>query len=384
MHLLPGSQQTLFFPWLSVVRGVAATGVLMFHTFGLLVGDVWLNFPAWLPNPTFLFRTGWMGVDLFFVLAGFLLGSQFVNAAHAPKWPQFIRRRAWRILPLYYINLIIVSIGNWFLINRHVDIMSFGMHIFLLQGFSPAASGSINGVTWTLGTEFAFYLLLPWLAPLLMRRTLRTLLLVTAGCLVVRACLNFFVAPEEFHLKILLFGQLPARLDQFVMGVVAAKLISSHPTKHAEKFVMFGLIGFVLAGWFVHWVQPPPILGAVSGQSIFWQGHMYAVWFPFLSAITASIMIYGLAQWQRPLGMFGRLFDKVGDISYGVYLWHFPLLAWFGVWLSTQLPQSSTSRVLLATAIVFGASCVLAKLSYILIELPAIRYGSSRRRLKFS
>ena len=189
-----------------------------------------------------------------------------------------------------------------------------------------------------------------------------TLLLVTAGCLVVRACLNFFVAPEEFHLKILLFGQLPVRLDPFVMGVVAAKLIPSHPTKHAEKFVMFGLIGFVLAGWFVHWVQPPPISGAVSGQSIFWQGHMYAIWFPFLSAITASIMIYGLAQWQRPLGMLGRLFDKVGDISYGVYLWHFPLLTWFGVW----------------------PSCTLAKLSYILIELPAIRYGSSRRRLKFS
>ena len=112
------------------------------------------------------------GSGSFFVLAGFLLGSQFVSAAHAPKWPQLISRIAWRILPLYYINLIIVSIGNWFLINRYVDIMSFGMHIFLLQGFSPAVSGSINGVTWTLGTEFACYFLLPWLAPLLMRRTL--------------------------------------------------------------------------------------------------------------------------------------------------------------------------------------------------------------------
>ena len=118
------------------------------------------------------FRIGWMGVDLFFVISGFVIGlsamaeidAQGAAGFRAP----FFRRRLARIAPLHYLTgLIFVA-----MVAPHVLFDGFALnalaHLTFLHNLVPAYHGSINGSNWSLGTEMQFYVLIlvlgPWIA----------------------------------------------------------------------------------------------------------------------------------------------------------------------------------------------------------------------------
>ena len=164
------------------LRGVAVLLVILFHYAVVLeprYADPWIAaIDSWLPAHVIL-RNGTLAVDLFFLITGFLLVLPWLRHAarggEPPSAIAFYRRRVRRILPAYYVHLLVLffvlvpllrGLEYWRYDPTYL-FQNLSAHIFLLHYFSPAtsASVSVNGALWTLAIEAQFYLLLPLLAP---------------------------------------------------------------------------------------------------------------------------------------------------------------------------------------------------------------------------
>ena len=150
-------------PGLDLLRAWAIVWVMLFHSY--IVGGVGEHF-AWLAN------CGWMGVDLFFVLSGYLIGGQLLASlvrGEPLAWPDFYRRRAFRILPAF---VVVLAVYVAFPMLREApglqpvwQFLSFTLNLLIDYRNNPAFSHA-----WSLCVEEHFYLLFPWLAWWLTRR----------------------------------------------------------------------------------------------------------------------------------------------------------------------------------------------------------------------
>jgi len=153
----------------SLLRAFAATAVVVYHVIEL---TPWKTFAT--EGPLVTFRIGWIGVDLFFVISGFVITASAL-ALHRNNRDEFNRkywtRRLSRILPLYVLTgaLWIAIFGRGFFNQSASDwIGQLGAHLTFTHTFWPRTFDSIDGVNWTLGIEMQFYLAvalsIPWLA----------------------------------------------------------------------------------------------------------------------------------------------------------------------------------------------------------------------------
>ena len=175
-----------FKPSLHALRGVAATAVLIFHWHQFFPAAADAIRPATLAgtilDPTIYVGFGWMGVPLFFVLSGYLLGGQVIHAQlDASFLKRFWLRRHLRIYPAVWAELLVLLLVGTVLVGL---ISSQGMATLPLQfllwiNLPPFMAEPINLVWWTLPVELSFYLLLPLLG-LLARQVAWNRLLVAA------------------------------------------------------------------------------------------------------------------------------------------------------------------------------------------------------------
>lgn len=154
-------------PGLDLLRALAVVWVMLFHSF--LVGGLGEDF-AWLS------RFGWAGVDMFFVLSGFLIGSQWLTPmaqGQPPRFAAFYARRAWRVLPAFLVVLAVyVAVPAW----REAPGMqpwwqfaTFTVNLLIDYSRNQAFSHA-----WSLCVEEHFYLVFPLLALALSRRATLT------------------------------------------------------------------------------------------------------------------------------------------------------------------------------------------------------------------
>jgi len=187
-------------PAIEGLRGVAVLWVMVFHYFVLRDGkfdDAFIELvKSWTPLEAFV-RNGYLGVDLFFLITGFLLILPWYRHADAglppPDWRSFYARRARRIVPAYYVQLVFLFFVVLPLLHPRIWIQStpfvtfnLGAHFTFLHYTSPLTSSSmtVNGALWTLAIEMQYYLLLPLVAPLFVRwpwRSLVAAFLIAAG-----------------------------------------------------------------------------------------------------------------------------------------------------------------------------------------------------------
>ena len=151
------SRKSAHIPELDGVRGVAVILVLLLHGFAwTMETEKWTGLARWVELAT---RPGWMGVDLFFVLSGFLITGILLDSAGKPRYfRNFYARRALRILPLYYAILILIAICY-----RGAHDYVF-LSAFYLSNMAPIFGVAVYyGPLWSLSVEEHFYLLWPWL-----------------------------------------------------------------------------------------------------------------------------------------------------------------------------------------------------------------------------
>lgn len=365
-------------PELDGLRGIAILLVLLYHYFA---GLARVSAPegSALAYLSVLPRLAWSGVDLFFVLSGFLIGGILLDVRESPNYfKTFYARRFYRIVPLYFVMCTLLLLGTYLNIGERIAGLRllYGNPIpwYILATFTQNYWLSLNfdrsplmGVTWSLAVEEQFYITLP----LLIRYVRRTSLPYVVGLIILAAPLFrlwVFLAHPEW--KMAAYGFTPGRIDALLFGVVAALLVRNDRAwtllvkRRRALYVAFAVLCVGMAVLTLSKADSRTLLLTVPGYS--WVGLFYLCL--LLIALTRRVKILNRLLRTRVLMGFGT-------IAYATYLFHLPVLyACFGLIQGDKprlnnLPDAAI--ILLALAITLA----LAKLSWHYFEQPLVRRG---------
>ena len=348
-------------PGLDALRGVAVLSVVAYH------GLHWWLVPAVAISPaaqwlSAIAAPGWLGVNLFFILSGFLITGILLDTRTRPNyWKNFYVRRILRILPLYLITLLILRFTPVLGISWTYVLVC----LLYLANFAPAMHLESYGPLWSLAVEEQFYLVWPFLVRRLRPRTLAIICLA-----------SIFVSPILRYLSvsgILPLGDIAAATwlltDNIAFGALFAILLRSRAATIARirtATLVCALLGgaFLFAGLDRHLLsRSAPFAAAFQPE-------------PFLLLFSALLLLslqYGdhpaVFRLTGPLRFYGY-------ISYGLYLLHllgFRLYQALFVDLSHPIPELTLPRLLLRFFAVLIPATIVCYLSRRYFEEYALR-----------
>jgi peptidoglycan/LPS O-acetylase OafA/YrhL len=368
-------------PELDGLRGIAIGMVLLFHCFQ----QIWVtrpgSFPAYLQASA---RLTWSGVDLFFVLSGFLIGGILLDARNSRNYFQvFYARRFFRIVPIYAVILLsfptlIAAARNfshydfpWLTAN---SLPWYGFWSFT-QNFWMALRGSFGtnslAVTWSLAVEEQFYLTLPFLVRIMSGRALT--LGVSAGvCLA--PLLRFACRVAWPHNLLVRSVLMPCRADALLLGVLAAIMIRDATCRDRivrNPRVLLCALSILLCG-----------IAALTWRTRNGNDPLLTdVGFTWIALFYSGLLLLALTQPDSAVGRALRLplLTWLGSIAYGAYLLHqtFSGLL-FGIFWRHQ--PAITGFYTLGTAILaLTLTLSVAQLSWRFFESPLVKIGHRQR-----
>lgn len=324
---MTSTQQTDRVPELDGVRGLAILMVLVYHTVGL--NPVKISLPVF-ERISQIAEMGWAGVDVFFVLSGFLITSILLKTKKQPGYfKKFYARRILRIFPLYYSTLTLILIFIPFISPDQADRARaiWPWYYLYLQNWGNALNliptiFAIN-VTWSLAIEEQFYLFWPSVVKILDSKKLAFVsVILIALSLVLRLVIIKRYAKLLDYNKFFYYATI-TRLDSLILGALVAILFESGRWKEYLKF--FALPGFLLGlGGTIYFASLQPDSPLVDNRPMFTYGYT-------LIAVSSAALITMLVTYQEanPLRQVFRLpfLSFFGQYSYAIYLFHMiPLL----------------------------------------------------------
>lgn len=330
------------FPWVDVLRGIAALLVVAYHVVAL---KGWVAFPA--TGFAKLFQWGWIGVDLFFVISGFVIYDAATRAQlSGPSWRSyFAERRMRRIAPLYLATtaLYLFLVNPSMLRQGWATVYQIGMHLGFVHNLWHETHGSINPPSWSVGLEMQFYVLMALCAPWLCRTALWKVVVIWTGIAIAwryGATLVLPAGKTPLIIQFIYTTQLPGVLDEFVAGVCIARLVQSQ----AMQFTRTRLIGWSAAALLILALASQALLSLESivppSGEIGWSAiAVLVLWRTLLCAGFAALLAC-LVMIPVTGGWLTQPFRYMGKISYGIYLWHMPILLTLldsTTWRGTQL-----------------------------------------------
>lgn len=306
-------------PALDGLRGLAILMVVLHHAAVPILAAHRAEFGPWLG----LLLNGWLGVDLFFVLSGFLIahhiGNRYLDSGGF-RWKNYVMRRILRIVPAYYGVLLLIVLGAFPHFEMHGGDQNLGWriayHLLFLQDYLPP---DIQLSFWSLGVEEKFYML----APLLLlglagmkkpwqKYALLSVLLAYAPLARWLTFLSYQMhgAPITADQLFFIF-RMPFHLawDGLVAGVFCACLVRDKKfmaaaRKNSLPDVMFWF------GWAV-----VALLMCAGTVSIVWQASLSALGF-------ALVMLGALCGAKTASFLSGRILFFFALVSYSLYLTH--------------------------------------------------------------
>jgi peptidoglycan/LPS O-acetylase OafA/YrhL len=347
------------------VRGVAILLVLIWHYFTCQAAAESRSIFAYCVKAT---RLTWSGVDLFFVLSGFLIaGILLDNRDSSNYFRVFYLRRMCRIFPLYFLMLALfvllsaTSIGVSPSYRRlFEDPFPLWSYATFTQNLFMGARGDFGAnwlnMTWSLAVEEQFYLVVPLLIYFLPRRNLHCVLVVAIlAAPVLRSALPGFRA----------FVYTPWRSDSLLSGVLLALLVRWPPfmsaVRQRRRFVS-SLFLVLLAGAAVM-TRHEHEFGAFNHL---WLAGLYSV-FVLIAFAGAEPRIDSLLR-SSVLVWFGKL-------SYGIYMFHQAVSGLLHGALRHSEPTIRTLSDAAITVMAFFITMLLAAFSYYFFERPILRFG---------
>jgi peptidoglycan/LPS O-acetylase OafA/YrhL len=355
-------------PALDGIRGVAILAVVAFHC----LGSVPLNngFDRALALVAGL---GWMGVDLFFVLSGFLITGIIHDHRDSLRfYRSFYARRILRTFPAYYVALLLLF-GIPFLLGRERPTQLNPLWL-LLHGYNIVAAmrGFPDEWTihfWSLAVEEQFYLFWPIL---LMFAKDRKRMMTVCGVAVIASILfrgGWYLSHPRFFMPAFLLT--PARLDGFAWGGLLALWVRGTPAKAARNLLLGGAAVSVSAIVFqiAYWGRLSAADWGLAAQSL----NLTFIALPFACLVVFVGHTPGAAVTRilasGPLRILGKY-------SYAIYIYHFwvaKVLSNAGWFLPARYPALEAGLAgLVFASMVLAISSAVAWLSYRVIEKPSL------------
>jgi len=364
-------------PELDGLRGIAIGMVLLHHyLFALVQADRGTPLAYLLV----LGRLTWSGVDLFFVLSGFLIGGILLDARDSANYFRvFYTRRFFRIVPIYAVSLAgaftLSSLANLGLAERFAWMFQNQLpwlpQLFFLQNFWMAQStnwGSFTlAVTWSLAIEEQFYLTLPMLVRILSpRRILATLAVGILAAPALRIAL-YVLWPEHWLSWHVL---MPCRADALLLGVLGAVamrnpvcrgwLSRNHRFSSVLLFILLG--GMAVLTWRAPDYRHLPML---------------SVGYTWMALFYLSLLLYSLMYRESWICRCMRWswLGWLGTIAYGVYLFHEFILGAFFSLLWSRPPALSSLPEVCVTFLALALTLILCRMSWVYFEKPLVQLG---------
>jgi len=328
-------------PDIDGLRAVAVLFVLGFHAF-----------PNW-------FRGGFVGVDIFFVISGFLISAIiFKNLKSGSfNYREFQRRRIKRIFPALIVVLSATLLAGWFTLlgpeyrnlGKYVAASAVFLPNFALWNeagyFESAAELKPLLHLWSLGIEEQFYLFWPLLVAVVWRRKVNLFKLLALICIVSFA-INIIAT---YTAPVAAFYSPLSRFWELMIGAGLAWLSLRQPAHAADYANIKSVVGMILL------LQCALLL---NDQKAF------PGWWALLPTIGSSLLISaGPESWLNRHVLNSSALVFIGKISYPLYLWHWPLLSF--AWIVGDGAPSTSVRVGL-----LSLAFVLALITYLFAEKP--------------
>jgi peptidoglycan/LPS O-acetylase OafA/YrhL len=310
-------------PALDGVRGLAILLVMLTH-FTLVQGGPVVDRVVGM-----LGRFGWSGVDLFFVLSGFLITGILLDAKGEPNYFRtFYARRTLRIFPLYYAFIFLATIVvpllrfSW---TDHFRTEGWTTPLYWLYlsnfaiTFSADAGNDLLGLTWSLAIEEQFYLVWPVLVLVLSRRSLAWTCAGAVAVSVLTRSAFVLAGADRLHAYVLT----PCRMDGLAIGCFVALVLRSDRTRSVarrarELLPRVKWLGLACAAGIVALVGYHRTTSFVGGPG-------QALGYTVVALFYACVLVWVLASTET--GIASRLFTQgwlttLGKYSYALYLFH--------------------------------------------------------------
>lgn len=352
---------------LDPLRFAAALLVLGFHALETAdwSGGLWSN-GGW-----GLLRAGWAGVDVFFVISGLVIGGSALRGVEGGgAWRgAYWRRRLARIVPLYLLTCVVFLLAVDASPVRGGDgakqVLS---HLFFVHNLFPDTLATINPPSWSLANEMQFYLLAMLAAPWLVRVPPMRLAIGAFAVAIAWRVAAWWGLRASGNDDVGLYNWAtlvaPGMLDSFGLGVAmaCARRRGVAPPRGVAAWG-FALVGLVLLA-----VAAGATEASVRGR--LWDTPVIALLLHSGTALGAGALVWAVHAAQ-PSARWRATWQRLGDLSYGVYLWHAIVL----MLLITNTPWRGP--MLLAATL--PPTLLLAAASWVLLERPILRRAQLSR-----
>lgn len=323
----------------NILRVLFSVIVLLYHI-GVLSNIKWL-----------LFFPGTLSVHCFFVISGYLITKSFFENKNIKV---YFYSRILRIYPLYII-VILASffIGSVITTLTYDDYINSGAikyvisNLLLLNFLEPnlpgvfidnGNGGAVNGSLWTIKVEVMFYLIVPVIYSFFIKESHRKIGTIIIGVSSIIFCYYLSYLIDEYNLNSSLNNQLPSFLSYFMVGAYFNFIKKDN--KHILLLLPFVIYGLIYIDWI--WMKP----------------------------ILTGFLVYILAFLMPKINVS----EKLGDISYGIYIWHFPVIQlyiYYGLY----------SKPILGVSLTLLTVLMLSYISWHLIEKKCVNHSKQYRYL---
>lgn len=356
-------------PQLDGLRGIAIAMVLVFHFAGGVSG-IQPQFPLLLALPV---NFGWMGVDLFFVLSGFLIGGILLDARQAPNYFRvFYVRRICRIFPMYFVSLIAILLVSHF--THYPELQSL-LHplipwqasVTFTQNFWMAFHNDTGAIaltpTWSLAVEEQFYLTLPALIYFVNPRRLKWVL---AGGIVLAPLIRLAIFIANRRLIYSMAYLLPCRMDSLLLGVAVAyflRLPGARRYLHRHRSQLWTSIEVLTC--ICVWLMLDPSQ---------YSPRVLLLGYDVLGLLFSGVLIVSLMDEKVANCLRSKWLMSLGGISYCIYLIHELVLGMTYILLKRFTTSWAITSI---TALAFTIG--IAKISWQYFEKPLVEVGHRER-----
>lgn len=337
----------------------------LFAAFSVIIGHATAHF-----NTNFLWIKSGEGlwfydrVPLFFILSGFFLYKSYDRVIRENTLTrEYFLKRFLRIVPGIYFYLIVTTISFFIFGVLNKEDMNSGFiywvvsTLLLIPVYHPSifedfGVGVVNGSLWTIPVEVSFYIILPLFVLLKYKsnykKMISTLIIVALVAMISYKVLglSFGSSDAPIWYKLIGVSVLP-HLYYFTVGIIFAGIWNN--LKHSSPKAIFALTIYIFSRYIIN-TNISAIIIVLDIISVVSLGYI-AIWFGF----NASIVFY-------------KFTSKIGDLSYGIYIWHMIVINYFIYWNVNDKVQG-TFLVLLVILITFGFGWI----SWHFVEKPALK-----------